>query len=144
MIKIENTVEEEDFMEQHLEQIIDPNENITSYLYFKWTMIVFLYFCFFSEVALMIGLYFIYPELKTHFAIICYSLFIMSLLSTVYGIWALSKNVKRGHFNFLVVITINIICDSVVTIFVYSYCIILLLRLICLIFDIYLVKVYLS
>ena len=101
---------EEEFMEKHLDNIIDPNEHIKKYFTIRLLLKIYLCICLIAELALLIDISFSYKgylwlalskfkvENINMNAIYYISNHIATFLSTCWGIKALSYNTKKDHF----------------------------------------------
>lgn len=53
---MKDDVDETQFMEEHLDYIIDPDDTVKRYLSNKWLLKVYLCVCFFAELCLILGI----------------------------------------------------------------------------------------
>ena len=126
-------------MEQNVENVIEPSNEIKKYLNLRDIMKNFIYFCIVLIVAMMMFLLFkhgknlsevtnlkISPFIFTIFIIVNLSL---NMISNFIGLWALSNHYKKQHLYFQLVLTISLISEIVISVFIMPYILILVPRM---------------
>ena len=138
-------------MEEHLDYIIDPDDTVKRYLSSKWLLKVYLCVCFFAELCLILGITIKYKgsitlavsqqnDVNKDLNIIFFMLnFVISTVSTCYGLRTLSSNSKKTFWNYQIILILNINTEVVVSIFFVANVAVLILRTLLLVGVLYLV-----
>ena len=134
-------------MEQNIENVIEPSNEIKKYLQFRETIKIFIYFCIVSMVAMMMYLLFkngknlsevttlkVSPFIFTVFIIVNLSL---NMISNFIGLWALSNHYKKQHLYFQLVLTISLMSEIVISVFITPYVLILVPRMCVYIYELF-------